>query len=74
MAIDCPTCLAMRFEGMTVELAHCAGVALGVALTGAHHDPLVARRDVEDNFCREHAGLVFGAARTIADQLRKGDG
>ena len=66
----CPTCLAIRFEQMTVELAHCAGVAIGVALAGEHHDPIEARRDVEQNFCREHADLIFGAARTIADQLR----
>lgn len=66
----CPTCLAIRFEGMTVELAHCVGVAIGVSLTGEHHDPKKARRDVEEHFCREHADLIFGAARTIADQLR----
>lgn len=56
---------------MTVELAHCAGVAFGVALTGDHHDPLAARRHVEELFCREHADLIFGAARTIADALRR---
>jgi hypothetical protein len=68
---ECPTCLAIELDEMTVELAHCAGVAIGVALTGKHQNPLAARRDVEENFCREHADLIFGAARTIANHLRR---
>jgi len=67
----CPTCLAIRDGKLTVELAHCAGIAIGVALGGEHRDPLAARRAVEANFCREHASLIFGAARTIGDVLRK---
>lgn len=69
MTPRCPTCLALQFDGMTVELAHCAGIAIGVALAGDHPDPVAARREVEETFCQEHAALIFTGARTIADTV-----
>lgn len=71
---DCPTCLAMVFDEMTIELGHCAGVAMGVALAGACPDPKEARAFVEKHFCEEHAALIFGAARSIADTAKRSSG
>ena len=67
---QCPTCLAMVFPDMTVELSHCAGVAQGVVLTSGHASATEARARVKENFCAEHASLIFGAARSIADKFR----
>lgn len=69
MKPECPTCLAMRFDEMTVELAHCTGVAFGVALTG-DYQPEEAGQIIKETFCAEHADLIFGSARVLADKAR----
>jgi hypothetical protein len=72
--MHCPTCMTMRFRSMTIELAHCVGIAEGVHLVGdvaQERDPMKARREVEQFFCREHAALIFDAAREIADGVRR---
>ncbi len=60
----------MRFDKMTVELAHCAGVAIGVVLTGGY-DPEEAREVVKENFCEEHADIIFAGAGTVREAIRE---
>ncbi len=77
MKETCPTCLAIANKdflslsmGKAIEVAHIAGMAVGVSIAGGH-SPAEARDFTLANFCPEHAQDLLLSSGYVADAIRR---